>query len=152
MVGTQGPAAFGSETQWYRIWEAKSGCRSSGLYRPGLNYLIPSTDILRSLYGSRHQQGRVGAAPGAATVNVLYSSMFSSRDNVKSEPILFASGVGVRRRGPAYQGGGVAPATPPFRQKQVEKGYHPGAVNRRARGARHQATRTPYACGERATP
>ena len=28
-------------------------------------------------------KGELGAAPGAASVNVLYSSMFSSRDNVR---------------------------------------------------------------------
>ena len=36
MIGTQGPAAFGSETEWFRIWESRSGCHSSGPYKPDL--------------------------------------------------------------------------------------------------------------------
>ena len=46
--------------------------------------------------------------------------MFSSRDNVKSEPILFASGVGAAAGAPPIRGRG--PGYPhPFRQKRIEK-------------------------------
>ena len=62
--------------------------------------------------------------------------MFSSRDNVKSEPILFASGVGGAPPGPRLSGRRRGPGYPtPSGKSELEKGYHPGAVNRRARGA-----------------
>ena len=49
------------------------------------------------------------------------------------EPIFLPAGWGCAAGAPAYQGGGVAPATPtPSGKSELEKGYHPGAVNRRA--------------------
>ena len=69
MIGTQGPAAFGSETQWYRIWEAKKWMPFKWALQTR-----PQTTSYQALtfYGPYMvvdtNKGELGAAPGAATV------------------------------------------------------------------------------------
>ena len=69
MIGTQGPAAFGSETQWYRIWEAKKWMP----FKWALQTRPQSTSYQAlTFYGPYMvvdtNKGELGAAPGAATV------------------------------------------------------------------------------------
>ena len=99
------------------------------------DYLIPSTDILWSLHGSRHQQGRVG---GWVSTSPMYSTAPCSVQGttLRVNQFFLPAGWGVRRRGPRLSGRRRGPGYPhPFRQKRIGEGYHPGAVNRRAWGA-----------------
>ena len=117
-------------------------------------YLIPSTDILRSLYGSRHQQGRVGGCARCSNCPMYSTAPCSVQGTtLRVNQFFLPAGWGVRRRGPRLSGREAWPRLPPpLQAKAGGEGYHPGAVNRRARGARHQALLrerpTPAASGQ----
>ena len=63
--------------------------------------------------------------------------MFSLRDNVRVNQFFCQRGGGAAGA-PAYQGGGVAPATPPLQAKANWRGVPPGRCEQTRPGRRHQ--------------